>query len=120
MEDMFKPFEAAVALGCELIAIVLLGMGSLETAFGLVRRAGLLAEPRFMKELWLRFASRILLALELTVAADVVRTAISPTWNDIGQLAAIVAIRTVLNWFLERDIEASERMRATGGGAGGG
>lgn len=38
------------------------------------------------------------------VAADIVRSAISPTWSDIGQLGAIAAIRTVLNYFLERDI----------------
>jgi len=35
-----------------------------------------------------------------------VRSAIAPTWNDIGQLAAIAAIRTFLNHFLERDLAA--------------
>jgi len=39
------------------------------------------------------------------LAADVLRTAISPTWDDVGKLAAIAAIRTVLNFFLEKDIE---------------
>lgn len=115
MEALFKIFAEDVALGCEVIAILLLGLGALETAWLLVRRLGRLADPRFLKGIWLRFASRILLALELTVAADIVRTAIAPTWNAIGQLAAIVAIRTVLNLFLERDIEASERMGAAGG-----
>lgn len=36
------------------------------------------------------------------------RTAIAPTWNDIGPLAAIAVIRTGLNFFLERDLEAME------------
>ena len=54
----------------------------------------------------LRFASWILLSLEFALAADIVRTAIAPTWDDIGQLAAIAAIRTFLNYFLERDLEA--------------
>ena len=62
--------------------------------------------------LLLLFATRIVLALELTLAADIVRTAIAPTWNDIGQLAAIATIRTVLNVFLERDIEASTRRKS--------
>ena len=42
----------------------------------------------------------------LMLAADIVRSAIAPTWNDIGQLAAIAAIRTFLNYFLERDLAA--------------
>jgi uncharacterized membrane protein len=35
----------------------------------------------------------------------VLETAISPTWNDVGMLAAIAGSRTVLNFFLEKDIE---------------
>jgi uncharacterized membrane protein len=46
--------------------------------------------------------------LQFELAADVVRSAISPTWSDIGQLGAIAAIRTVLNYFLERDIKEFE------------
>jgi len=37
-----------------------------------------------------------------------VRSAIAPTWDDIGQLAAIAAIRTFLNYFLERDLVEAE------------
>jgi len=36
--------------------------------------------------------------------ADIVRSAMAPAWDDIGQLAAIAAIRTFLNYFLERDL----------------
>lgn len=46
--------------------------------------------------------------MSLRLAADIVRSAISPTWSEIGQLAAIAAIRTVLNYFLERDIKEFE------------
>ena len=44
------------------------------------------------------------LALELLLAADILKTAVAPTWNDIGQLAAIAALRTGLNYFLEREL----------------
>jgi uncharacterized membrane protein len=47
----------------------------------------------------------IVLALEFALAADIVRTAIAPTWDDIGRLGAIALIRTALNYFLERDME---------------
>jgi uncharacterized membrane protein len=45
------------------------------------------------------------LALELALAADVLRTVMVPTWDEIGKLAAIAALRTTLNYFLERELE---------------
>jgi uncharacterized membrane protein len=44
-------------------------------------------------------------ALEFELAADILRTAIAPTWNEIGQLAAIAALRTLLNYFLQKEID---------------
>lgn len=50
------------------------------------------------------------LGLEFQLAGDILRTAIAPTFKEIGQLAAVAAIRTALNFFLGREIkqEASE------------
>ena len=44
------------------------------------------------------------LGLEFQLASDVLRTAIAPTFREIGELAAVVAIRTALNFFLAREI----------------
>jgi len=60
------------------------------------------------RQVFLRFGMWLILALEFELAADIVRSAISPSWSDIGQLGAIAAIRTVLNYFLERDIKEFE------------
>ena len=60
------------------------------------------------RQVFLRFGVWLLLGLQFELAADIVRSAISPTWSEIGQLAAIAAIRTVLNYFLERDIKEFE------------
>lgn len=46
------------------------------------------------------------LGLEFQLAGDVLRTAIAPSFTEIGQLAAIAAIRTALNYFLAREIRA--------------
>lgn len=48
------------------------------------------------------------LALELQLGADILSTAIAPSWNQIGKLAAIAAIRTLLNYFLTKEL-ANER-----------
>jgi uncharacterized membrane protein len=49
------------------------------------------------------------LGLEFQLAADILRTAVSPTFTQIGQLAAIAAIRTGLNFFLRREIAQEQR-----------
>jgi uncharacterized membrane protein len=47
----------------------------------------------------------ILLGLELLVAADIIRTvAVTPTFESVGVLAIIVAIRTFLSFSLELEI----------------
>lgn len=53
------------------------------------------------------------LGLEFQLAGDILRTAIAPTFTQIGQLAAVAAIRTALNYFLRREIaEEREEVRA--------
>ena len=54
------------------------------------------------------------LGLEFALAADILRTAIAPTWREIGQLAAIATLRTALNFFLEREIDREDRRVADG------
>jgi uncharacterized membrane protein len=38
------------------------------------------------------------------LAADVLSTAIAPSWDQIGKLGAIAVIRTALNYFLRREM----------------
>ena len=49
------------------------------------------------------------LGLEFQLAGDILRTAITPTFAQIGQLAAVAAIRTALNYFLGREIDQERR-----------
>ena len=48
------------------------------------------------------------LSLEFLLAADILRTAVAPTWEEIGKLGAIAALRTLLNYFLERELKHSQ------------
>jgi len=105
MEELFKSWASAIALSIEAGAVLIIALGAVEalarTAWRLVSTAkGVTGR----KEIWVRFAIWLLLGLEFELAADVVRSAISPTWTAIGMLGAIAAIRTALNYFLERDI----------------
>jgi uncharacterized membrane protein len=57
------------------------------------------------EEVRLRLGRWLALALEFELGADILRTAIAPTWSEIGQLAAIAAVRTALNYFLQQEID---------------
>ena len=56
----------------------------------------------------LRLGRVLTLGLELTVASDILRTAVAPTRQDIVNLGAIVLLRTLLNYFLEQEIRQGE------------
>lgn len=46
----------------------------------------------------------MLLGLEFLIAADIIRTVVEPTLEELAILGGIVAIRTVLGFFLHREI----------------
>ena len=73
------------------------------------------------EEIRLRLGRWLAVALELLLGADILRTAVAPTWSEIGQLAAIAAIRTALNFFLQKEIDAAQarRDRQSGGAQSG-
>ncbi len=106
MEEVFKEFAGYIALIMEIVAALLIGYGAVEAVIGLFRPGHDPIRPLAgKKSTWVRFGVWLLLGLEFELAADIVRTAISPTWAQIGQLASIAVIRTFLNYFLEKDIE---------------
>jgi len=108
MEELFKELAGRIALGVELAAALMIAYGAVEAIVSLfIPRpkdpSGRLFHKR--REIFLRFGVWLILGLEFELAADIVRSAISPTWSEIGQLGAIAAIRTLLNFFLERDVK---------------
>jgi len=62
----------------------------------------------------LTVARYLAVALEFQLAADLLSTAIAPTWTAIGKLAAIAAVRTGLNWFLGREIREERAQERRG------
>jgi uncharacterized membrane protein len=65
--------------------------------------------------------SHLLLGLEVFIAADIINSVASPTWEKVGLLGALVGIRTVLSYFLSIEMRGSEeagRSSENGGGHG--
>lgn len=113
MEEAFDALARGAGSIVEAVAVLTVFYGSVEAFINLVRVAARPAASHGeRKAIWRRFGVWLLLGLEFELAADIIRTAISPTWDDIGQLAAIAGVRTFLNYFLERDMrEMSESTR---------
>jgi uncharacterized membrane protein len=102
-----------VALVIEIGAVVVVVIGGAQALWGVLAAVftGQATEIRG-RQIWLKFATWILLALEFALAADILRTAVAPTWEDIWKLAVIATIRTMLNYFLAKDIAAFEAQDA--------
>ena len=62
----------------------------------------------------LSLARYLVVALEFQLAADILGTAIAPDWNSIGKLGAIAVIRTLLNFFLTKEMEKEIEMQESG------
>ena len=118
MEALFKQWTFYLASGVEGAAGLIIALAAIEATWRamqvfLVRPAA----PDEAKEgVRLRLARWLAVALEFELAADILRTAIAPSWDEIGKLAAIAALRTLLNYFLEREIQQhAVRQRAVSG-----
>lgn len=105
----------------EFAAALIIGLASIEaTIKAVILFANRAAAGSAKNEVRLTLGRWLAVGLEFELAADILRTAITPSWKDIEQLAAIAALRTALNYFLEREIRqeskpeqqaAEERMR---------
>lgn len=94
----------------QICAAVLIGLAALEaTVRALIVFFRRRTAESATDEVRLRLGRWLVLALEFQVAADILRTAVAPSWDEIGQLAAIIVLRTLLNFFLQKEIEKGSR-----------
>jgi uncharacterized membrane protein len=115
MEDFVKALTLHLASATEAAAALVIALAIIESVIrSLLTFARNSGDPDIhdrnrdvKEEVRLRLGRWLALALEFELAADILRTAVAPTWNEIGQLAAIIVLRTALNYFLQREIETS-------------
>lgn len=107
MEEVFVEIANLVALCIEAGVVAVLAVASIIAAARMLRMAIARESALFIRRnIFLAYGSAIALALEFSLASDIIRSAISPSWDAIGKLAAIAAVRIALNFFLMRDIES--------------
>jgi uncharacterized membrane protein len=114
MEEVFREVAGYIALALEVTSALIIAYGAIKAIFRLLMPKHDKTESLvWRKTIFLHFGAWLILGLEFELAADIVRSAIAPSWESIGKLAAIAAIRTFLNYFLEKDVEKyAEPVRA--------
>jgi len=111
----FSATEEAVSAGVQWLRLLVETIGAVIIGFGIVvalvgfARAAFGRKPHRYNIIRITFARHLALALEFQLAADILSTAIAPTWDQIGKLGAIAVIRTALNYFLSREIKAEQQ-----------
>jgi uncharacterized membrane protein len=102
-------------LAIEATGAVIVSLGVAIALWAFVRAFRRRLRPEYAAEGYngvrLTLARYLALALEFQLGADILSTAIAPTWTAIGKLGAIAIIRTALNYFLGREMrEEAERI----------
>ena len=104
MEEFLITAVGYLKLAVEAVGAVIVGFGALATVviyllslFGIRKRS--------YTEIRLFLGRYLVLGLEFQLGSDILSTAVAPTIAEVEILAAIVIIRTVLNYFLSKEIE---------------
>ena len=113
MVEIVKNISAIVATCSEFTAVIVIVVGAIQALGSMVKTLIEWKTAVLPLVVFRGFAGWLVLALEFLLAADILRTAISPTWTDIGQLAAIAAIRTFLNYSLSHDLQKAPETKET-------
>ncbi len=99
----------ALRLGIDVVGALVIGLGVTITIVGFLGRSARQGPPDFTM-LRLQLARYLALALEFQLGADILSTAVAPSWDQIGKLGAIAVIRTTLNYFLMRELQEAGEM----------
>ena len=94
-------------LAVETTGALIIALGFLIAASQFVRTLSLRQSTNFTA-VRLLLARYLALALEFQLGADILSTAIAPTWQEIGKLGAIAVIRTALNFFLSKEMQEEQ------------
>ena len=108
--------EHAIVL-IDFVAMIVIVIGTIEILINAPKALFGKLPGHERREIWLRYSHWLVAGLTLQLGADIVETSITTSWDAVGRIAAIAIIRTVLNYFLERDLtEVRARQKEPAGG----
>ena len=110
MYEVVKTLAQYAGYLAEGIAAIIIVVGALQAVWIYIVKVLLSkSDLQGITQSRIRLGHSLSLGLEFLIGADILKTAVAPTWNEIGQLAAIIGIRTVLNFFLMKELEHMDK-----------
>ena len=95
--------EHAIVL-IDIIALAVILYGTAEVVINMLRYSFAGSSETQGRDAWLHYGRWLVAALTFQLAADIIETSITTSWEAVGRIAAVAVIRTFLNYFLERDL----------------
>ncbi len=99
----------------EVVVLSISGFGAIVVVWGVIEAIGAFLGLKFSsvkddavprsETIRQRLGAHLLLGLEIFIAADIISSAVSPSWEKVGILASIVGVRTVLSYFLRMEVK---------------
>ena len=108
--DVLRAAAQVIASLVEALGVAIVAVAVVVATIRYVLALSVRARPFPPEDLRLGLGRSLALSLEFLLGADILRTAVEPSWDEIARLAAIAAIRTGLNYFLQREIAQDARM----------
>ena len=105
LEDLLLEIVVLLKITIESIALLILAFAVVKAVRSLIFRNRRMEREVKLAQVRLDLGVALALSLEFLLAADIVATAVSPSWDALGKLATISAIRTFLNFFLEKEVK---------------
>lgn len=116
LEHALSTFIFLLKFGLEALAALTVFWGLLKTlqyTYKMRRtkewRRPVLEYPMEFSQIRLTFGLWLGLALEFQLAADILSTTISPSFEELGKLAVIAVVRTFLNYFLNKELDTESK-----------
>ena len=105
MEELAKIITIYISHALEIVSATVIAVALMMLIYSYFTSFTINKNILSSNEARVRFGSSVSVALELLLGADVLATAVAPSWDDIGKLAAIAVLRTALNYFLGKELK---------------
>lgn len=112
MEEAVHKLAYWGKLGIETVAILIVLFGSAQAVVAVIRAAaGDDRDGMKRRHIWLVYARWLVAGLTFQLAADIVGTSLAASWEEVARLAVIAVVRTLLSWFLDKEVENTRRLQ---------
>jgi uncharacterized membrane protein len=104
MSEILELFTRHAVMAIDTVAVVVICFGTIESVFGMLKVLLTAADGHERRRIWIRYARWLVAGLTFQLAADILETSITTDWESVARLGLIALVRTMLNYFLERDL----------------